>query len=80
MPRDPLGLDLEECTPVLEGLGFEVLNARVMLVVSPGTMTECPAEVHLYRSGRMLIKTDTPVVAQAAAAVVCRAIGITEEV
>ncbi len=64
--EDPLELDLDHVEQELLTRGCRILNVGVLLVV---TLPEAELpEVHLYPSGRLLIKTDRPHLATEAAA------------
>jgi hypothetical protein len=60
IPERDLGLDLETVERSLHGAGWRTLaNAGVMLVIQRG-----PDDASVFRSGKLLVKTRDPVVAQ----------------
>ena len=54
--EDPLELDLDTVEGKLQQRGCQTINAGVLLVIT--LATPGLPEVHLYPSGRLLIKTD----------------------
>lgn len=65
-------LDMGELTKVFHGMGWEVTDARIVIVVKgPDT-----PEVTVYPTGRLIIKTDDEATAEAVAGTVLRAIGL----
>ena len=52
IPKKNLRLDLGRCRTRLEKAGYEVIDAKVMLVAKKET------DITVYRSGRLLVNTD----------------------
>lgn len=58
VPKKNLRLDLGRCKSRLEKAGYEVIDAKVMLVAKKDT------DVTVYQSGKLLVNTDDKEVAR----------------
>jgi hypothetical protein len=58
VPKKKLKLNLNQCARILKKNGYEVINAKIMLIVSS------TYEVTIYPSGKLLLKTDNMKIAE----------------